>query len=111
MGCRSRASKWGWDLVRDEVILLRWDMADRLDVLSSSWDTPARPPTQFPVARAWRSLCVSRSGRMDEAMFISLFFLPQFLSSWYFRSFMRLLKLVLNRSSMRSPDSLSLLLA
>ncbi len=86
-------------------------MAERFDVLSSSWDTPARPPTQFPVARAWSSLCVSRSGRIEDAMLSSFLFLPQFLSSWYLRSFMRLLKLVLKRSSMRSPESFSLLLA
>ena len=111
VGCRSRASKWGWLLVRDDVTLLRCDVADMFDVLSNNCDTPARPPTQFPVASACSSLWVRRSGRMDDEILRSSLFLPQFLSSWYFRSLIRLLKLVLNRSSIRSPESLSLLLA
>src|SRR5439155_197869 len=38
------------------------------DVRSRSWETPARPPTQLPVASAWRSRWVSRSGRIAEEM-------------------------------------------
>ena len=121
VGCRSRASKWGWLLVSEEVILLRCDMADMLVVLSRSCDTPARPPTQFPVAREWISLLVRISGLMEGSTIAFMVLLPFFLSlllalarrfsTWYLRSFIRALKLFLNRSSIRSPERLSLLLA
>ena len=32
----------------------KWDNVDMKFVRSSNWDTPALPPTQFPVASAWR---------------------------------------------------------
>src|SRR2546426_646683 len=46
VGCRSRASKCGWDRVSGDVTLRRWLRADMFDVRSRSWLTPARPPTQ-----------------------------------------------------------------
>src|SRR5512137_1915309 len=69
VGCRSLASKCGWLLVSGDVTRLRCDRALMFDVLSSSCDTPALPPTQLPVAKACNSLCVSRSGRIADEIF------------------------------------------
>ncbi|OPX66861.1 MAG: hypothetical protein A4E30_00091 [Methanomassiliicoccales archaeon PtaB.Bin215] len=81
-----------------------------LEVRSSSWLTPARPPTQLPVASACSRRWDIRSGRMALEMRRS-FFLAYERSSWYFRSLTRLVKATRNRSSMRSPESFRRLLA
>ena len=80
------------------------------EVRSRSWLTPARPPTQFPVARAWRSRWLNRSGRIAELILIS-FRRAYDRSSWYFKSFTRFANATRKRSSMRSPASLSRLFA
>src|SRR6266545_3019509 len=58
------------------------------EVRSRSWLTPARPPTQLPVARACKSRWVSRSGRIAEEILSSRRRAYE-RSSWYFRSFTR----------------------
>ena len=110
VGWRSRASKCGWLLTRGLVTLLRCERADRYVVLSRSWLTPDLPPTQLPVASACMIFVVRTSGLRQEDILSSLFLL-WCLSSWYFRSLANCWRLTLNRSSTRSPASLTLLFA